>query len=323
MIKKITAVCCLLAIICSAYGCRLAKADAGSAAGGDRMIGMLITTEYLDLFDFESYMNEHLGSTDMGGELILDGENNQYNGRLYATTSVPIPENGTAREGTGPSDFVFEGVDGIRYFVVSKPATETMGSYSTGISDPGIGDGHISINGTDDDESVVMEGTIYISPTALGRTYYFNPVYQDTEGNVYATSGSGCSHSGDTAEGMSFSQSYKESHTETDNGKETTSESSITITVSVKNTPEKLIILQIGADYSVITRDEFDTRVIPESITPQSGAAFIIAETQSTGADGKMQVTRDMYGRDDEYIRSYHDRGDGILLAQDTKLNWQ
>ena len=319
MIKKITTGLCLLSIICSVCGCRLAKEESESA-GENRLIGMFITTEYLDLFDFEGDMNAHLGSTDMGGEL-LDGENNQYNGRLYAATSEPLPEDETAGKETGPSDYVFEGVDGIRYFVVSK--TDSSGSYHASFSDPGIGDGHTSINVTDDGESFVLEGTIFVLPAAAGRTFSFNPVYQDAAGNVYVTTGSSGMSSGVSTEGTAFSQSYKESHTETDNGKETTSEISITITVSVKNTPDKLVILQMDEDHFVIARDEYAPGTVPESINPKSGVAYIISESHSTDAEGKTQVTRAMHGRDAEYIRSYHDRGDGILIAQDTKINWK
>lgn len=43
-------------------GCTLAVPYAGKEGSGDRMIGAFITTEYLDLYDMESYLNDHASS---------------------------------------------------------------------------------------------------------------------------------------------------------------------------------------------------------------------------------------------------------------------
>ena len=53
MIKKITAGFCLLALK-TAGGCRLQKRKAVLLLK-DRLIGVLVTTKHLDLFDFEGY----------------------------------------------------------------------------------------------------------------------------------------------------------------------------------------------------------------------------------------------------------------------------
>lgn len=316
MLKKITAAFCLLAILIASAGCRLAKEDAGGDAGSDHMIGVLVTTEYLNLFDFEGYMNDNLSSVMKGGEMTTVGDDQKYNGRIYATESE-IPEG----ESVGPADYTFEGVDGLRYFIVSWSSTASTRPYHARIGDPGIGDGHTSINVTDDGESLALEGTIYVAPTPGGRTFYLNPVYKDSDGKVYVTSGSGVGS--DSGIGDSFSQTMKSSTTVTENGKQKTDEMSVTISISVMWAPEKIVILQMNSDNEVTARDEYAPGAAPDGFTPNSGAAYIICEVHSTDANGNTLVTRALHNKCDDYIRSYHDRGDGILIPQDTKLNWQ
>ena len=46
----------------TASGCTLAVSDAGTDGNGDRLIGAFITSEYLDLYDMEGYLNDHASS---------------------------------------------------------------------------------------------------------------------------------------------------------------------------------------------------------------------------------------------------------------------
>jgi hypothetical protein len=312
MIKKLAAVCCLLAVLLSAGGCRLAKEESGTAEAKDRLIGVFVTTEHLDLFDFEGYINDHTDSALTGGEITTGGDNKKYNGRVYATQTIS----------NGHADYAFEGLDGISFYEPYVPATESADAYNALIGGDGIGDSKVVI-AAGDNKGLTLEGTIYVTPEAAGRAYFFNPVYQDAAGNVYVTTGSGSTSIGHTAEGTVFSQSYKESYTETVNGKQTADDVSVTVAVSMKYDAEEFAILQMDDEHTVLARDEYAPGAVPETITPRSGTAYMISESRAKDADGKTQVSRVLYGRDAQYIRSYRDRGDGILLAQDTKIEWQ
>ena len=46
----------------TASGCTLAVPEAGTDGNGDRLIGAFITSEYLDLYDMEGYLNDHAAS---------------------------------------------------------------------------------------------------------------------------------------------------------------------------------------------------------------------------------------------------------------------
>ena len=63
----------IFSIICSLLtGCSLAVEDAENGKAGDKLVGVLITKEHIDLFDFDTYMNEHVSVIANEGEVIID-----------------------------------------------------------------------------------------------------------------------------------------------------------------------------------------------------------------------------------------------------------
>ena len=81
--KILYAVCCAL-LMGLLGGCQLAREDAGANAIQDRLIGVFVTTDYIDLFDAEGYLNENLKGF-QNGNVIVDGDTRRYEGRLYGT----------------------------------------------------------------------------------------------------------------------------------------------------------------------------------------------------------------------------------------------
>lgn len=83
-----------LAMVLPLTGCQLALPGEESAQD-DRLIGVYVTTEYLDLFDIESYLEDNLNAGWTGGEIT--GDTDPYEGRVYAVR-------------TEDGKYVFEGV---------------------------------------------------------------------------------------------------------------------------------------------------------------------------------------------------------------------
>ena len=107
------AVCCVF-IICALAGCQLALESAGANTNGDRLIGVFITNEYLDLFDFEGYLNDNINSF-RGGEIDAERSNtHKYQGRLYAVLVPKAHVNEETGESTVTHEYVFEGIEGIQ-----------------------------------------------------------------------------------------------------------------------------------------------------------------------------------------------------------------
>jgi hypothetical protein len=69
MIKRSLAVCLAVCFLLTLAGCQLAVEDAGGTNNGDRLIGVFVTKEYLDLFDTEGYLNDNISKLSGSGKV--------------------------------------------------------------------------------------------------------------------------------------------------------------------------------------------------------------------------------------------------------------
>ena len=325
MIKRkiMIAVCCA-SFLCALTGCQLAKESAGADTNEDRLIGVLITTEYLDLFDSEGFLNDNFNSF-QGGEITADGSNTQkYQGRLYA---VLVPRTLTSEE-TGETtvtlEYIFEGIEGIAYCVPRIQATEEENSYIATMSAPAISDGHTSIFVGDDENSVSLDGTIYVVPSNISHTYYFNPVYQSIDGSVYAVTGSGFMMNSDLySEGSVYSHTLDAVTSITENGETKKDSISIKISISVMFAPDEIAILQMGSDNAVISQTEYEPEEMPTTLTLETGTAYFIVETHKRDNTGTMIISREIYGSDVENIETFFVQADGVCVKHWTQMIWE
>ncbi len=314
----ILAVCMALAL----SGCQLAREDAGEGTekNGDRLIGVFITTEYLDLFDMEGYLNDNLNRLS-GGEITLEGDNSQYQGRLYATLATQTLTNEETDETSDIREFVFEGIKGISYFGATVPGSENEDSYVTSGSDEAITDGHMGVDYGDGEDKMSLEGTIYVSPDYAGKTCYFNPVYQSADGSVYAVSGSGLMADG-MLEGSVYSQTLDETTTITENGKSKAVSTSIKISLTVMFPPEQIVVMQMDKDSTVISRIEYAPGELPDTLTPDKGTEYILVETYKHDREGNQVVSRSIYDTSNETMEAFYRSDNDICVKQSTQLDW-
>jgi hypothetical protein len=295
----------------------LADEEAGGAAAQDRLVGMLVTSEYLDLFDAESYFNDHAAELMNGG--IIEGDTSAYQGRLYATL---VEESYTDEAGNAHTQkkYTFDGVDGIEYFYARME--DGQGSYSAAYGDEAVADGHNYFNFSDDGDDVKLEGVIYVDPSSAGMIHFFNPIYQAADGSIYAVAGSSISSDVNGSEGEAYSQTISSTYTETVNGKVVTDSTSVKITIGIMFTPTRIRVVQFDAQGGILAGDEYLPGALPESIAPQRSAAYIVVETYKTAPDGTVIVSRTLYEQDDESMETFHARADGICVKQFTALVW-
>lgn len=306
----------LAAVLLAAMtGCQLAREDTGAGAQEDRLIGVLLTTEYLDLFDFEGYINDNLNRFS-GGE-IRPEQAQEYQGRVYAVVITETLTNEETGETVETKDYEFPGVDGIPYFTVRQDE----GSFSTE-SDGSISDSHVAIHYGDEENGVTMEGTIYVTPNA-GRTYYFNPVYQAADGRVYVMSGSGYTAGGVRDEGEAYAQTLTATTTVTKDGKAVTDSVSVKVTVHVMHPPEKIVIVEMDEDNVMVSREVYDPGAAPEAITPEESTAYIVMETHKRDAGGKEIVVRGLYGKKAGTLEMFALREDGVCVKQWAQILWE
>jgi hypothetical protein len=298
----------LISLLISMAGCQLAKPDEGlDSAGRDRLVGVYVTREHLDLFDLEGYLNDNPALL-TGGEIKIDGVSGKYNGRIYAVLQdrVLTDDAGNRYE---DQEYVFEGVDGIALFFTES--TDSTGNACTSATTgEEISDGSYRLG-----DETELEGTIYV--TGGRAEFYFNPVYQSSDGSVYLIAGQGTS--GDLTGASSFSHAISDSYTVTEHDGETrTGGTRVEITIQGLSLPEQITLLQMGEDGTLLKRDSYVPADMPDSIVPDTETGYLIVETR----DADKKITRALCERGEDFLTTYVLGENGICLPRYVELDW-
>lgn len=291
-----------------------------NSASKDRLIGVFITTEHLDLFDFESYFQDNADKVLSGGE-INSSDSAPYQGKLYATLVDDPYTNPETGETVTTKKYVFDGIEGIAFFSARYTDESGMQYWGTG-GDDAISDAHTDLHSTDAGDSIDMTGTIYVSTSKVSNMFYYNPVYQTVTGEVYLISGQGMGHGGELSAGMSSSHAINEEQTVTIDGESTTISSNIEVSTCFMDTPIGTSVLQFDEDGNIISREDYAAGDLPFKITTGSYTDYIIVETHMKSRDGKETLTRELFQPDDKNLFAFSCREDGICTKQYCSIVW-
>lgn len=302
MKRYISLLAILTAIVVLLCGCSLAREDAdASNVSHDALIGVYITAEPLDLFDFEGYVSANPSA--LAGGNISTSDAMRYSGRLYAELI--------------DGQYVFPETDGFAFFCTAT--NDEHGTAYSSRTDEGICGAKLAMNTKDDEQSIELECTIY-GIAGIGRRHsiYINPVYQAADGNVYLTSGHGIATSGDT-EGGSFSQSLKESTTVTDSeGSTVIRSASISVSYTVTTLPIGYTLIEMDSESRELARSEYAPGMLPESYAANADTAYIIVETRT--ADGSAYA---LYSAENTDIVTYAElKEKGVLTEKHTYVTF-
>ncbi len=301
MMRKIA---CLLVICLLLSGCSLAQGQnlqEEQIPEQDQLIGVFLTREYLSLFDVDSYVKDNWESLTDGKQEDMSA----YEGRVYAKR---VEENGSA-------DFIFEGYEGIRLFSVE--ITDVHGTYTAVISDPFFTDGASHFHSRDEGETVTLSATLHCAAREDGQedyyVFHFNPVYQDSEGNVYMMAGTGISSGVGT-----FSKTIKGEVTRTENGVTTKNTTAVEVSISIIPEPGKTVVLFMDEDSGILSRQEFAPGAMPKELETPEGTAYLILEKYN--AEG---IEREICGPEADGFATFKVLDNGICQPVHTKILWK
>ena len=320
-IEKIVLVVCSIVLILSLTGCQLAKEELAEGKTRDRLVGVFITNEYLDLFDNEGYLNDNLNGFS-GGEIKLNGETNNYNGRLYATLSTKEHLDEDKAEKYSINKYTFDDVEGIQFFTTETPSEDNNGGTLQSNYMEGMTDCNFGVYCGDDEDKITLDGTVYFVAAKGIQTHYINPVYQSPDGRIYTMTGDGISVEGTQSEGFSTSRKMEESITVSENGK--SKKKTVIINVSIESMlpPQKIVLWQMDKNSNVLLRQGFQPGKLPDRITPDSATEYIILESYKTDFQGKEKVERNLFTRNNENIDSFYATSGRNLIKQYTAVSW-
>lgn len=293
--KKL-AIALIFALALMLPGCSLLRED-GEPADADRLVGVYITENYIDSFDFEAYVQDNASSLSGGGEISRE-DAAKYTRRIYAEIT------------DGKTSFPIEGIA----FIAAR--YEKDGESCTG-SDYGdkLADVHLSINVSDDMETTVLTGKLFADSGAGHMSAYCNPVYQQADGRVYLVPGEGVS-----ANMGSMTHSLSESCESAKKG-ERGYGMDITLEVESRRPSEKLAVMLYSAEGALLSRTEYAPEEMPEEISAE-GAAWAVFEDYTADYSGEPQVIRQLIaaGSDEGFLSLHLEPGESFYTPRTTYL---
>lgn len=293
--KKL-AIALIFALALMLPGCSLLREE-GEPADADRLVGVYITENYIDSFDFEAYVQDNASSLSGSGEISRE-DAAKYTRRIYAEIT------------DGKTSFPIEGIA----FIAAR--YEKDGESCTG-SDYGdkLADVHLSINVSDDMETTVLTGKLFADSGAGHMSAYCNPVYQQADGRVYLVPGEGVS-----ANMGSMTHSLSESCESAKKG-ERGYGMDITLEVEGRRPSEKLAVLLYSAEGALLSRTEYAPEEMPEEIAAE-GAAWAVFEDYTADYSGEPQVIRQLIaaGSDEGFLSLHLEPGESFYTPRTTYL---
>jgi len=314
-IRKLAVSILLLGImVMQMSGCQLAKTPvSGENVVEDRLVGVFITTDYIDLFNAEEYFVDKMNGKNVDME--------DYRGRLYAT---PVGTELITNSHTGESEelvteYEFKGVEGIKYIAIHEEDVAGMGYSSSCFDAPLAWTKESTVVRDVDTHSeyeLKLESELFLSKTGL--MLCINPVYKTAEGDIYAVNGSSCVvNTG--GEGYSFNNKS----VRTVNGFEETYSSTVSVNMTLVDTSEEYTLIFMDADSKEVSRTTYKSSEMPDDIKMVNGAEYIIVESAGTDENGNVITVRNLYDRKNNEIPSFRDRGDGICVKRLSEVVWE
>lgn len=306
--KKYRFFALLLLLALTLSGCSLALPENESAAANDdKMVGVLITFEPLDLFDFESYFNDHAESI-LNGGTISQTDAKKYSGCLFAEKDE---ENG---------NYSFSEVEGIVFLCTEE--TDEAGSYIRTQGGEGIDVTKNHFTTTDSGEGFEFAGTIYFAPENRGDivAFYTNPIYQTADGRVYAQSGQGLSGSWDEGSKGSMTATLSQSLEETKNGEKKSYSVEYAITMQAAAKPLYSEVFWMLNDGSVLRGERYELGAFPQELDARDADFLLFMEHAEDGS-----VRHEVYARDESDTQPHAFMcGEGsVLTAQYASIVWE
>lgn len=269
----------LLLIVVMFTGCQLAVPEAASSKGKDKLVGVFVTEEYLDLYDFEAFASENSNKLVEGESVVFDSK---YEGKVFASGNK---EN--------PSDIRFEDYKGVLFIDASYEKDGER--YSSVGSSNQISQIHISV----DDKGRSIEGTVFVKEKPIIEVT-MNPVYETEDGEIYLMSGSGMSMDNQYGK-SSMSMFLSETRTIREGNEE--SEESFKVKVNFEGVldAERYVLKQMNANDDQLVSHVIYKEDIPESVSVIDETAYMILEKHGKDHQGKPFVERTMINEEESF----------------------
>ncbi|MPN51135.1 hypothetical protein SDC9_198777 [bioreactor metagenome] len=150
--------------------------------------------------------------------------------------------------------------------------------------------------------------------------FYANPVYQESNGNVYVEQAAGLSMM-DSMEGQSGSNKIDASMTLTENNKTITNKTSVTVSYESMFEPIKTSIIEMNKENEVVLISEYKNNIFPDSLDLNNETEYVLVETTKLDTTNKEIVTREIFSKNDDSINVYELKDNGLIIVKNIIMN--
>ena len=149
-------------------------------------------------------------------------------------------------------------------------------------------------------------------------------MYQTSDGSIYVIPGQGNAFSSETVgPGRSCTQTLSENKTVALNGEEKTFEFELKATFTYMDPPDSVTVFQFDDENQLIAQNSFRADIIPQDLSPNEAAEYIIIETVATALDGSKSISRQLIQHEDDFAYTFSVRDDGICVKHVISVNWK
>lgn len=268
----------------SAGGCQLAKNGANEGeVFEDNYIGAYVTLKPINEFDMDTFETE--------------STNNE---KLYAT-KVEIKDKDT---GHITYEYRFEDVEGIPMYSVY--VSEDDGYYSF-MANEHVFNAHQAVNSDGEKRFNTLTGNVYVSEEVI---VYFNPVYQEHDGDVYMVA----ADMGEKINKFSETKLYYSNENHIKGG--TTAE----MIFKVKGEVENVIILAMSGENEIVWSETYLEEEVPEVINVPKGTEYITVKTEFKG---EREPEIKVFTSNDKFTQLLKNGNSKVLEARNVEFRWE
>ena len=183
-----------------------------------------------------------------------------------------------------------------------------------------ITDNETIFNVSDGDIGVSLKGTIYIAYRSNSDhlVLYINPVYQSSNGEVYAVGGECFRFNSKTCGSLSYKIS--ETAAMTSGNKEASSDTEAEISICAMDVPTNIALLQFNSKNELLDKTDYIPGTLPEQIDALPDTQYIIVETSFSESVSRTLIQNE--DDEDESACAFYCRDDGICIKQSSEINW-
>lgn len=175
----------------------------------------------------------------------------------------------------------------------------------------------------DDKESLItLKGKIYVLPSMKQNPFYIHPVYQDSDGRIYAIEGELISLANLQVNVGVLTQERKETAMFKMEDSSQKSIVEVKLDFQLMDRPQSIDIIQMSKENLVLVREKFEADNVPTRLNVKEETNYIVVETMKIDEQNKTYIEREIIDTKAENLVTYSVIENGFIKEKFSELIW-